>query len=347
METGAGAAHVEENEAGIGGFHTGHPLRLWAAGHRKENMGQIIDGKTAVYGLIGNPVAHSFSPLIHNTLAEGLQKNLVYTTFPVAEEDRVGDSVKGAYSLGIQGMNVTVPYKSKVIPFLAEIDPIAKAIGAVNTLVRTPDGYKGYNTDYRGLRKSLEENGLVLSGMRVVLIGAGGAARAVGFMCGEAGVSELLILNRTLPKAQLFADELGGQFPSMKVHVGLLTDAVIELEGLKAAEIRTAGAESSALQTLAIQGTNVGMSPDIASSPVEDPAFFNMIDAAYDCVYNPEETKFLRLARAAGKPAQNGIDMLLWQGILAFEYWTGIHPDEALTEEVRKKLHAFIREQNG
>ncbi len=309
-------------------------------------MGQSIDGKTAVYGLIGNPVAHSFSPLIHNTLAEGLGKNLVYTTFPVLDENQVGEAVKGAYALGIQGMNVTVPYKSKVIPFLSEIDPIAKAIGAVNTLVRTPNGYKGYNTDYRGLRKSLEENGVVLAGMRVVLIGAGGAARAVGFMCGEAGVAELLILNRSLPNAERFAEELCGQFPSMKVRVGLLTDAIDELKRLKMAESSTSAGENDKLKTLAIQGTNVGMSPDIDSSPVE-PAFFEMIDVAYDCVYNPEETKFLRLARAAGKPAQNGIDMLLWQGVLAFEYWTGIHPDEALTEEVREKLHAFIREQNG
>ncbi len=309
-------------------------------------MGQSIDGKTAVYGLIGNPVAHSFSPLIHNTLAEGLGKNLVYTTFPVLDENQVGEAVKGAYALGIQGMNVTVPYKSKVIPFLSEIDPIAKAIGAVNTLVRTPNGYKGYNTDYRGLRKSLEENGVVLAGMRVVLIGAGGAARAVGFMCGEAGVTELLILNRSLPNAERFAEELCGQFPSMKVRVGLLTDAIDELKRLKMAESSTSAGENDKLKTLAIQGTNVGMSPDIDSSPVE-PAFFEMIDVAYDCVYNPEETKFLRLARAAGKPAQNGIDMLLWQGVLAFEYWTGIHPDEALTEEVREKLHAFIREQNG
>lgn len=310
-------------------------------------MGQIIDGKTAVYGLIGNPVAHSFSPLIHNTLAEGLQKNLVYTTFPVEDETRVGEAVKGAYALGIQGMNVTVPYKSKVIPFLAEIDPIAKAIGAVNTLVRTSSGYKGYNTDYRGLRKSLEENGLVLDGMRVVLIGAGGAARAVGFMCGEAGVSELLILNRTLPKAQLFADELRGQFPSMQVHTGLLTDAVDGLKRLKTEENNANSGSAERVKTLVIQSTNVGMSPDIDASPVEDPAFYDLIDAAYDCVYNPEETKFIRLARAAGKPAQNGIDMLLWQGILAFEYWTGIHPDEALTEEVRRRLHDFIREQNG
>ncbi len=309
-------------------------------------MGQIIDGKTVVYGLIGNPVAHSFSPLIHNTLAEGLQKNLVYTTFPVEDENRVGEAVKGAFALGIQGMNVTVPYKSRVIPFLSEIDPIAKAIGAVNTLVRTPDGYKGYNTDYRGLRKSLEESRMLLTGMRVILIGSGGAARAVGFMCGEAGVSELLILNRTLPKAQLFADELHAQFPSMQVHVGLLTDAVSETKRLKEAENSTISGEAGAMKTLAIQGTNVGMSPDIESSPVEDPAFFDMIDAAYDCVYNPEETKFLRLTREAGKPAQNGIDMLLWQGILAFEYWTGIHPEDALTEEVRAKLHDFIREQN-
>ncbi len=321
-------------------------------------MQQEINGRTAVYGLIGNPVGHSFSPLIHNTLAEGLEQNLVYTTFPVTEADRIGDAVHGAYALGVQGMNVTVPYKSAVIPFLNEVDPVAKAIGAVNTLVRTEDGYKGYNTDYLGLRRALEEMGIDLPSVNVILIGAGGAARAAGFMCGDAGVAKLSILNRTKEKADSLAGELAKVFPVMEIHSGTLDEAADEAERLREGpgegieekigeekdckdgkdEIRSEGKK-----VLAIQCTNVGLAPLVDAVPVEDPVFYQRIDAAYDCIYNPEETRFLQLVHAAGKPGRNGMDMLLWQAILAFRFWTGKEPEQDLTERVRNKLHAFIK----
>ena len=297
-------------------------------------MQHEVDGRTAVYGLIGNPVGHSFSPLIHNTIGEGLGQNLIYTTFPVAEKERIGDAVRGAYALGIQGLNVTVPYKGDVIPFVADVDPVAKAIGAVNTLVRVEGGFKGYNTDYMGLRRALEEMGIELSSMQVILIGAGGAARAAGFMCGDAGVHRLCILNRTMEKAEALACDLRKMFPDMVTDADMLTNAVNKTKELKA--------EDYASGILAIQCTNVGLAPAVENVPIEDPEFYQGIDAAYDCIYNPEETKFLQLVHAAGKPGRNGMDMLLWQGILAFHLWTGAAPDGELTELVRNKLTAFI-----
>lgn len=297
-------------------------------------MQHEVDGRTAVYGLIGNPVGHSFSPLIHNTIGEGLGQNLIYTTFPVAEKERIGDAVRGAYALGIQGLNVTVPYKGDVIPFVADVDPVAKAIGAVNTLVRVEGGFKGYNTDYMGLRRALEEMGIELSSMQVILIGAGGAARAAGFMCGDAGVHRLCILNRTMEKAEALACDLRKMFPDMVTDADTLTNAVNKTKELKA--------EDYVSGILAIQCTNVGLAPAVENVPIEDPEFYQGIDAAYDCIYNPEETKFLQLVHAAGKPGRNGMDMLLWQGILAFHLWTGAAPDGELTELVRNKLTAFI-----
>ena len=121
-----------------------------------------IDGKTRVLGLLGNPVAHTFSPAIHNTVAEETGDNVVYVPFHVESEEQLGDAVRGAYALNLLGLNVTVPYKQAVIPYLKEIDPVAKAIGAVNTLVRVDGGSRGYNTDYKGLRRALEAEGVVI-----------------------------------------------------------------------------------------------------------------------------------------------------------------------------------------
>ena len=155
---------------------------------------RTIDGTTKVCGLIGNPVAHSISPLIHNRLAEIRNDNLVYTTFCVAS-DSVCEAVKGAYALDILGLNVTVPHKQAVMAALADIDPLAEAIGAVNTLVRTEGGYKGYNTDILGLDRELTDAGISLLGRTVVLLGAGGAARAIAFLCAKRGAANIFILN--------------------------------------------------------------------------------------------------------------------------------------------------------
>ncbi len=168
-----------------------------------------INGYTRICGLMGNPVEHTMSPAIHNTLAEGFHENLVYVPFKVPEGG-VGDAVRGAYALNLLGMNVTVPYKSQVIPYLEDLDPLARLIGAVNTLVRTETGFTGYNTDMPGLYRAMCEDGVQIEGARVLIVGAGGVARAVAILAASKAAAELVIANRTLDKAEKIAEEVNG-----------------------------------------------------------------------------------------------------------------------------------------
>ena len=156
----------------------------------------MIDGETRLCGLIGNPVEHTMSPVIHNTLAEKCGHNLVYVPFQV-EEGRLAEAVKGACALNVLGLNVTVPYKSAVIESLVETDELAAHIGAVNTLVRTDGGYKGYNTDMTGLYRAMTGEGIRIEGEEIILLGAGGAAWAVAYLCGAQKAGKVWLLNRT------------------------------------------------------------------------------------------------------------------------------------------------------
>lgn len=140
----------------------------------------MINGHTRTCGLIGNPVEHTMSPVIHNTLAGMLSHNLIYVPLLV-EEGNLKDAIKGAFALNLLGLNITVPYKSQVIPYLARIDDLAEKIGAVNTLVRISEGFAGYNTDMPGLYRAMSSEGIEIQGQDVILLGAGGAARAVAF----------------------------------------------------------------------------------------------------------------------------------------------------------------------
>lgn len=293
-------------------------------------MSQEITGTTRVCGLIGNPVQHTFSPAIHNPLAEAMGIDLVYTAFHVQDPESLGTAIAGAYALNILGMNVTVPYKSQVMPYLVEIDETAAAIGACNTLVRTEGGYKGYNTDYLGLARAIESADAMHE--NVVLVGAGGAARAAGFVCGTRGVRHLVILNRTIAKAGELADDLLRHFPQMDIQV----------MPLSAAGSLPAYGDG---RYLAIQCTNIGLAPDVDAAPITDPAFYQRLSYAYDCIYTPEETRFLQLAAAQGVAGACGIDMLLWQGVLAYELWTGTHPTDDEVEVARQGLRRHFARQ--
>ena len=166
-----------------------------------------IDGRTRICGLIGNPVEHTLSPVIHNTLAQRFGHNLVYVPFPV-EAGRVTEAVAGASALQLLGLNVTVPYKGEVIPCLCEVDSLAAAIGAVNTLVAAPGGFKGYNTDMEGLYRAMTTEGIRIADEEIILLGAGGAARAVAYLCAVKGAKRVYLLNRTVEKAQKVAEEV-------------------------------------------------------------------------------------------------------------------------------------------
>ena len=272
----------------------------------------MIDGKTRTCGLIGNPVEHTLSPVIHNTLAERLGHNMVYVPFLV-EEGRVAEAVKGAYALNLLGMNVTVPYKSEVINSLKEIDSLAGNIGAVNTLVRIEGGYKGYNTDMEGLYRAMDSEGIRIKGEDILLLGAGGAARAVAYLCASKGASKIYMLNRTLEKAQTVSREINQS----------MGDEIIipmTLEDYSSLPDR---------QFLAIQGTSVGLYPDVEDVVIADKEFYHKIHTGFDLIYSPWETKFMHLVKENGGKAYNGLKMLLYQGIIAYELWNHVNVSEA------------------
>lgn len=261
------------------------------------------DGRTRTCGLIGNPVEHTKSPIIHNGLAAMFGHNLVYVPFHV--ENDLAKAVEGAYALNILGMNVTVPYKSDVIPFLKDTDRLAAQIGAVNTLVRMEGGYKGYNTDMPGLYRAMKEDGVELRDADVMILGAGGVARAVAVLAADKKARKIRILNRTIEKAEAIAEEVRAYYPAEDIAAMALS-SYEKLEGN---------------DWVAVQATSVGMYPKTNEVIIDEANFYQKIKVGYDLIFNPAETKFMRLLKEAGKEAYNGLKMLLYQGIIAYELW--------------------------
>ncbi len=286
-----------------------------------------IDGHTRTCGLIGNPVEHTMSPAIHNTLAKAMGENLVYVPFHVPE-GCLGAAVEGAYGLNLLGLNVTVPYKSQVIPFLKELDPLAETIGAVNTLVRAEGGYKGYNTDMPGLYRAMCEDGVPLEGEKVLILGAGGVARAVGILAAQKNAAEIIFLNRTVERAARAAEEVNA------AKGGNIAKA------MSPADYALLPKED---KYLVIQATNVGMYPNTDEAVIEEAAFYEKAHTGYDLIFNPAETKFMKLVKENGGRAYNGLKMLLYQGIIAYELWTGRQVDEPLVQtayaEMRRAMN--------
>jgi len=282
----------------------------------------IVNGHTRTCGLIGNPVEHTMSPVIHNNLADMTGNNLVYVPFHVPE-GYVGDAVKGAYALNLLGMNVTVPYKSDVIPFLKEIDPLAEQIGAVNTLVRTEGGYKGYNTDMPGLYRAMCSDGVNLVGEKVLILGAGGVARAVAMLMAKQEVAQIILLNRTVERAWKIAKEVNE-------IAGKDLVSVLALEAYD-----TLPADET---YLVIQATSVGMHPNVEDAVIEEEAFYKRVHTGYDLIFNPLETKFMKLVKNCGGEAFNGLKMLLYQGVIAYELWTGCEISENQAAVIYEKM---------
>ncbi|WP_314702339.1 shikimate dehydrogenase [Stomatobaculum longum] len=288
----------------------------------------MIDAKTKVFGLLANPIGHSLSPRFQNALAAYCGENAVYLPFEVKRPETLEAALKGAHALGIAGLNVTVPYKEAVIPYLSGLSEEARLIGAVNTLVRSEEGYVGHNTDIAGMERMLLRQGLSIRGAKVLVLGAGGAARSAAVLAALKGAAELVILNRNKERAEALAKSLRNVAPELPV----LTEGLDAWESL------------SGNDYLAIQCTSVGMWPKAEEAVIADPRFYEKLSAATDIVYTPAETEFLRLARSAGKPTVGGLPMLISQGIYAFSLWTGktctAADEESLLELVREALPA-------
>lgn len=282
----------------------------------------IVDGHTGVIGIIGNPVRHTKSPAIHNFISEKLNKNLVYVPFEVTGD--VSVAVKGAYELGILGMNVTVPYKTDVIESLCDIDDLAKRIGAVNTLVRTDKGYKGYNTDMLGLERAVLSEGIILEGKTAVLLGAGGASRAAAFMCAKNKVSKLYILNRTVSKAEEIASDVEKYIKEASIDTVVVPMAIDKYCDIEENDL------------IVFQCTKIGLNEN-DGAVVEDKAFYSKVRAGVDLIYR-DGTEFVKLVNEAGGKGYNGLKMLIYQGIIAYELWNELTVPDEVTQGVVRLL---------
>jgi shikimate dehydrogenase len=284
-----------------------------------------ISGKTKVCGLIGNPVEHSLSPILHNMAFQYLGLDFIYLVFTVTKEG-LAEAISGMRSLGIKGLNVTMPHKIDVIRYLDELDETARSIGSVNTILNQKDKLTGYTTDGIGALKALIYHGANPSGKKVVVLGAGGASRSVSFtLAKEAG--ELVILNRTLIKAQKLVDDLSAhQVCKAKVRADELNSENIRKE-LKDANIL-------------MNATSIGMRPQESITPI-DPALLRSDLVVFDMVYEPLETKLLAEAKKKGATTVDGLSMLVFQGAISFEIWTGSKaPVEVMMNAVTEELQA-------
>ena len=283
----------------------------------------MISGKTRVIGVIGDPIEHTMSPVMHNAAFNRLGLDYRYLAFHVRKEE-LAKAIDGMRALNIKGLNVTIPHKVAVIPLLDKIDPLAEKIGAVNTIANDDGALKGYNTDAIGFLQALLGRGIEPKGKSVVLLGAGGASRAVSFILAERG-ARIVILNRLLEMdwAEGLAGKLSQAF-SMEVEALELNRGNLA-RVLEKAEIL-------------VNATKVGMSPDIDETPVNSGLLKpNLV--VYDIVYNPIKTRLQREAEVAGATVISGLDMLVWQGALAFEKWTGLKaPVELMKQEAIKVL---------
>ena len=288
-----------------------------------------IDGHTQLAGLIGWPVEHSMSPAMHNAAFETCSLNWRYVPLPVPPQ-HVDAALHGLAPLGFRGANVTVPHKQAGLSALDAIAPEAKALGAVNTIVieREDKGMaalKGHNTDAAGFIGALRAGGFDPAGSSVVVVGAGGAARAVVFGLTKAGAASVLVLNRTLDRAQALVADLGRPSRSVLRAAPLLEESLIE---------------SARAADLLVNATPIGMWPHVDSSiwPAEISLPSHL--TVFDLVYNPLETKLLRQARRTDAHALAGLDMLVRQGTLAFEMWTGV---EAPAEIMRRTCERALK----
>ena len=276
-----------------------------------------IKGSTNIVGLIGHPVEHSFSPPMHNAAFKKLGMDYVYTAFDV-DPYKLKEAIDGARALNIKGFNVTIPHKIEVMKYLAEIDEIASLIGAVNTI--DFKDLKGYNTDGIGAIKAIGEVTNVKN-KNIVIVGAGGASRAISFYLAKYGADSLTILNRNVDKAQGLASDV--------LSSGLIDD--VESNSIDSMDLTDAD--------ILINTTPIGMHPNVDDTPIALAGDMHEDLVVFDAVYNPNETGLLKEAvKASAKPVY-GIKMLLYQGAESFEIWTGKKaPVDAMEEALIKTL---------
>lgn len=268
-----------------------------------------------IYGLIGFPVEHSLSPFMQGAAFSLLKINAEYKLFPL-QENQVGDFLKHLGDNNIFGLNVTVPYKEKVIPFLSGLSEEARLIQAVNTIKRENDKLIGFNTDGAGFLRHLKDLGFEPKARRAVILGSGGAARAISVALSLSGAKAVCVYDVDISRSTRLAAHLKDNFKNLEIlHASSLADLPL------------------ARADLLVNATPIGMK-DSDPLPI-DPEFILKKTLVYDLIYNPKETHLLRAARERGLKVSNGLGMLLYQGAASFKIWTG---KEAPVETMRSQL---------
>ena len=283
----------------------------------------MVDGKTKILGVIGDPIEHTFSPAMHNAGLDALNLNYIYLPFHV-KEDKLGECIQGAKAMGIQGLNVTIPHKTNVIKHLDDIDSVASMIGAVNTIQfnfnennessnqnnETSVTTKGFNTDGYGCVRAIKEK-TSINNKKVTITGAGGAARAVAFQIASSGIDELSILNRNASKAESLANDLESNLSEAGIDITINS---YEIDNLKR-ELDSSD--------IFIDTTPIGMYPNVDDKPIASADMLHEELVVNDIVYTPMETSLIKEALKANAEVVYGYKMLLYQGIRSFEIWLG------------------------
>ncbi|NOU85273.1 shikimate dehydrogenase [Paenibacillus sp. LMG 31460] len=284
-----------------------------------EKLMTTIDSHTILYGVFGDPIRHSRSPIMLNRAFQEAGINAVYAAFHV-RPDELGDAVRGIRALGYRGINVTIPHKVEVMQYLDEIDEGARIVGAVNTIVNEAGKLIGYNTDGIGYVRSLkEETGIELKGKSVLLLGAGGAARGVAYALAKEGAGRIYIANRTKERALELADTISSYTEAIGLGMDELGHVVDEVQ-------------------FVLNTTSAGMHPHVEELPLPL-ELLRSHHLVSDLIYNPRITRFLREAEARGARIHGGLGMFIYQGAFAFEYWTGTPaPVAAMRQVVEQSL---------
>lgn len=270
-----------------------------------------ITGHTKLTGLLGSPVSHSISPMMHNEGFQQLNLDYVYLAFDVST-DALSSAVCGLRVMNVRGFNLTMPHKSEMCTLCDILTPAAQIIGAVNTVVNDNGCLIGHNTDGIGYMRALKESGINIIGKKMTILGAGGAATAIFVQAALDGVSEISIFSRR----NHFYERAAKIIQTLSEH----SSCKINLYDFDNLDLLKREISESAIL---VNGTSVGMAPDIDQSLIPDTSFFHKDLIVSDVIYNPRETKLLKLAREAGCQTQNGLYMLLYQGAEAFKLWTG------------------------
>ena len=290
----------------------------------------VMDGETQLIGLFATPIRHSLSPTMHNLAFKKLGLNYVYLAFEVGNEELV-DVIKGMRALKVRGFNVSMPNKTKVLPYLDELADSAKFTGTVNTVVNENGRLIGHSTDGIGYTRNLKEHGIDIRGKKMTLIGSGGAATSIAIQSALDGISEISIFARNdaffekaVENARIINEDMKDY--SVKASVYHLEDNNQLKKEISSSDILT-------------NGTGVGMKPLEGMSVIEDLSMLRPDLIVTDVIYSPFKSKLLQQAEAIGATAINGIGMMLWQGALAFEIWTGQKmPIEYIQEQMFEKI---------